>query len=121
MQPNLIDVSYLNTPVNVFLWNAAQINDMMKRTAEGSPSQTLMLQSSQWMLYLAEKIKMQHKNPLILLAIGNLALERTERQHMIQLLQEIDRVEQEAFAIHNQQVPAARPGGWVEVPDQAKS
>lgn len=114
---NLIDVSYLQAPVNVFKWNAAQIGEMMKAVPRESPSYAVMAQSHQWMLHLAEKMpNVKHHNPIILLAVGNLALERTQRQSMILALQGIDQVEAAAYADHQQQVPTPdKTKRWAEV------
>lgn len=112
MSAALIDVTPLAKPVNACKWNAAQLRQTLKQAPANMPAEhrTRLEQSAAWLEQLATVVPFVHDNPVVLMAVGNLALSAKDRQAFLAALQQIDRATAEA-----QGVQTNGGGGWASV------
>jgi hypothetical protein len=111
-----IDVTPLPKPVNACRWNAAQLRAQLNALgAQLTPDQRQRLeQSAAWLEELGRHVPFAHTNPLLLIAIGNLALAARDRDEFTAALHAISEITARAQA--GGPVPTnGSAGGWAPV------
>lgn len=94
MSRNMIDVTPLAKPVNVFAWLAASLKEQRsqaKKIGQITPQiEKKLSESIGWFEHLAGKIDYDHTSPSIMMAVGALALNGEDRAAFMDALQQID-------------------------------